>query len=140
MADSQWTLWSTIRNPRFARGCGALLQSAPQSHPNSWELAFGADYRYNSGWEFRGGVGRNQAPVPVLDRTARPPDAGRGWLAVGMKYRVNARLSLDVDAAYLLIRKATTGHAGSGAAANGALADRNAGNALIASGQAGVSF
>lgn len=142
LADAQWTQWSTIQTLSFVRGNGAPLQSTPENFKNTWKLAIGANYRYSSDWAFRGGLAFDQSPVPILERTARLPDADRTWLALGLKYRVNSKLTLDAGAAYLAIKNALIDNRGNpaSAAANGRLAGHYESNTLIASSQLSYSF
>jgi len=107
MADAQWTEWSVIRNLTFQRADGTELQSTPENFRNTWKLAFGANYRYNPQWMFRGGIAFDQSPVQTAFRTPRLPDADRTWLALGARYTVNSKVKVDVGSSYLFVKKAT---------------------------------
>jgi long-chain fatty acid transport protein len=99
MLDAQWTQWSTIRTLSFVRANGALLQSTPENFRNTWKLAVGANYRYNSEWMWRGGLAYDQSPVQTADRTPRLPDANRTWFAGGVEHRWSPQVKLDAGAA-----------------------------------------
>lgn len=142
MLDAQWTQWSTIQTLRFVRANGAVLSSTPENFKDTWKVAIGAHYRYNSAWLLRGGVAFDQSPVPDVDRTPRLPDANRTWLALGLQYRLSSNMTFDAGAAYVLVKKATIDNSGSapGSAVYGRLAGHYDSNTLIASGQVCYSF
>jgi long-chain fatty acid transport protein len=142
LADAQWTQWSTIQTLRFVRDNGTTLQSTPENFKDTWKVAIGAHYRYNSAWTLRGGVAFDQSPVPNADRTPRLPDADRTWLALGAQYRISTNLTVDAGAAYVLVKKAAIDNVGSapGSVVNGRLAGHYNSNTLIASGQVVYSF
>jgi long-chain fatty acid transport protein len=142
LADAQWTQWSTIQELRFVRGNGTLLQNTPENFKDTWKVALGAHYRYNSALTLRGGIALDQSPVRTADRTPRLPDADRTWLAFGAQYRMSPSLTLDVGAAYVFVKKANIDISGNppSAAANGTLAGRYDSNTIIASGQITYSF
>jgi long-chain fatty acid transport protein len=145
MADAQWTNWSVIRNLSFLRADGSELQSTPENFKDSWKVAFGANYRYNPQWMFRGGVAFDRSPVQTAFRTARLPDAGRTWVALGAQYTVNPKLKFDVGASYLFVKKATIDANGkpgdpSGALANGLLNGYYDNRTVILSAQLNYAF
>ncbi len=142
MLDAQWTQWSTIQTLRFVRANGTDLSSTPENFKDTWKVAIGAHYRYNSAWLLRGGVAFDQSPVPNLDRTPRLPDADRTWLALGARYRISPDLTFDAGAAYVLVKKAAIDNSGNPAssAANARLAGHYNSNTLIASGQVTYAF
>ena len=142
MADAQWTQWSTIQTLSFVRASGTVLSSTPENFKDTWKIAIGTHYRYNSAWLLRGGIAFDQSPVNDVDRTPRLPDADRTWLALGAQYRVSQNVTIDAGAAYVLVKKATINNVGSapGAPVNGRLAGHYDSNTLIASGQVTYSF
>ncbi len=142
LADAQWTQWSTIQTLSFVRDNGTTLQSTPENFKDTWKLALGAHYRYNSAWTLRGGVAFDQSPVPNADRTPRLPDADRTWLALGAQYRISSNVTVDAGAAYVLVKKGAIDTVGSapGSVVNGRLAGHYNSNTLIASGQVVYSF
>ena len=141
MVDAQWTQWSTIQTLSFERANGTVLSSTPENFKDTWKVAFGAHYRYNSAWLLRGGFALDQSPVPDADRTPRLPDAARTWLALGAQYRIGPNLTFDAGAAYVLVKKASIDNRGGSAVnAYGRLAGHYDSNTLIASGQVSYSF
>jgi long-chain fatty acid transport protein len=106
MADLQWTGWSTIRELRFVRGDGTVLQSTPEHFKDSWKLAVGASYRPGGMWRLRGGLAWDQSPVRDEFRTPRLPDANRLWVSAGAQYLFSDSMRLDFGAAYLSSRQA----------------------------------
>jgi long-chain fatty acid transport protein len=145
MADAQWTEWSVIRNLTFVRADGTELQSTPENFKNTWKLAFGANYRYSPQWMLRGGVAFDQSPVQTAFRTARLPDAGRTWLALGAQYTVNPKVKIDVGGSYLFVKKATINANGdptdpTAALANGLVNGRYDNRTVILSAQVNYTF
>ena len=145
MADAQWTEWSVIRNLTFQRADGSQLQSTPENFSNTWKFAFGANYRYDAQWMFRGGIAFDQSPVRNTFRTPRLPDADRTWLALGAQYTVSPALKIDFGGSYLFVRKAAihaTGAAGDPAAAlaNGLISGHYDNRTVILSAQINYAF
>jgi len=140
--DAQWTQWSTIESLTFTRTSGAVLQSTPENFKDTWKVALGAHYRYNSAWTLRGGIAYDQSPVSDAYRTPRLPDSDRTWLAFGGQYRIDSNLTLDFGAAYVMAKKATIDISGSppNSAVYGRLNGHYDANTVIASGQFNYSF
>lgn len=142
MADAQWTGWSTIRDLRFVRSDGSVLQSTPERFRDTWKLALGVSYRPGGDWTLRGGLALDQSPVRDAYRTPRLPDADRTWLGAGAQVRLDRRLTLDVGAAYLWVREATIDKSGDppNVAAYGRLNGRYDASVVVVSAQLGYAF
>ena len=140
--DAQWTQWSTIENLTFVRTSGVVLGSTPENFKDTWKVALGAHYRYNSAWTLRGGIAYDQSPVSDAYRTPRLPDSDRTWFAFGGQYRIDSNLTFDFGAAYVMAKKATIDITVSpgGSAVYGRLNGHYDANTVIASGQFNYSF
>jgi long-chain fatty acid transport protein len=53
---------------------------------------------------FRGGLAYDQSPVRDAERTPRLPDEDRTWLALGVQYKFNPQLALDVGYTHIFIK------------------------------------
>ncbi len=145
MADAQWTQWSTVKDLTFVRPNGTVLQSTPENFRNSWKLAIGANYRYSPQWTLRGGIAIDQSPVQEAFITPRLPDADRTFLTVGARYAMNSRLTVDMGAGYVFIRKTNINANGdpadpTGALANGLINGYYKSHAVILSAQLNYAF
>lgn len=144
MVDAQWTEWSTIQTLRFVRLDGSTLQSTPEHFKDSWKLAFGANYRPGGAWMLRAGLAFDQTPVRDAYRTPRLPDSDRTWLSLGAQYALDARMQLDLGAAYIRSRRApidTSGDAATGGASTyGRLLGHYDAHTVVASAQLRFSF
>lgn len=145
MADAQWTQWSTVKDLTFVRANGTVLQSTPENFRNSWKLAIGANYRYSPQWTLRGGIAIDQSPVQEAFITPRLPDADRTFLTVGARYAMNSRLTVDMGAGYVFIRKTNINANGdpadpTGALANGLINGHYKSHAVILSAQVNYAF
>jgi len=145
LADAQWTQWSTIRNLTFVRADGTELQSTPENFKNTWKLAVGANYRYNPQWTLRGGIAIDKTPVQDAFLTPRLPDADRTWLTAGARYTANPKLTVDLGAAYIFVKKANINANGdptdpAGALANGLINGHYKSRTVILSAQMNYAF
>lgn len=140
MADAQWTQWSTVENLTFVRADGTVLQNTPEHFKNTWKLALGANYRYNPQWTLRGGIAFDKTPVQRAFLTPRLPDGDRTWLTVGARYAANPKLTVDVGAAYLFVKKARIDANGGSATANGLINGYYDSRTVILSAQLNYAF
>jgi long-chain fatty acid transport protein len=104
MGDIQYTGWSSIQELRIERISGAAPSVTPENFRDSWRFSVGANYHYNDAWMFRGGLAYDQSPVRDAERTPRLPDEDRTWLALGVQYKFNPQLALDVGYTHIFIK------------------------------------
>lgn len=122
MADASWTGWSVFQQLNVLKTNGAPLGAAtPENWKDTWRVALGTNYHYNSQWMARAGVAFDQAPVSDTFRTVRIPDADRTWLSVGGQYKPSKESALDFGYAHLFVNKANLNQS---AAANPDLAGK----------------
>lgn len=119
MADVQWTGWSSIKELKFVRTTGTVLQNTPENFDDAWRVSAGANYRMNDKWKFRGGVAWDQTPVNTQDRTVRLPDDDRFWLAFGAQYKMSNNLKFDAGFSYIWVGNADINQNAGSTAANG---------------------
>jgi long-chain fatty acid transport protein len=104
MGDIQYTGWSSIQELRINRTSGAAPSVTPENFRDTWRFSVGANYHYTDAWTFRGGIAYDQSPVREADRTPRLPDEDRTWLALGVQYKFNPQLALDLGYTHIFIK------------------------------------
>ncbi len=118
MGDITWTRWSRVKSidPTCrqasavvcAGGAGTpiLGASLPTNWKDTWRVAVGANYKYNSQLKLRMGLAYDPTPTNDVDRTARLPDEDRLWVAVGAQYAVSKQGRLEFGYAHEFVRDA----------------------------------
>lgn len=118
MGDITWTRWSRVKAivPTCqqvsavvcAGGAGTPILGAtlPTNWKDTWRVALGANYKFNSQWKLRMGVAYDPTPTNDVDRTARLPDQDRFWVAVGAQYAVSKQGRLEMGYAHEFVRDA----------------------------------
>lgn len=101
----EWTNWSRLGSPRvYSTLTGTLLPQAPVlplEYNDGWFFSLGGEYRVNTAWAVRAGIGYEISPIEIDTRTPRLPDADRVWLSLGATYNWNEQLSFDVAYSHL---------------------------------------
>lgn len=70
---------------------------------DSFKVAVGANFKYNSHLTWKFGTAFDQSPVETSHRTFRVPDSDRWWLSTGFKYNFDRCTALDVGYSYLFV-------------------------------------
>jgi len=140
MGDVQWTRWSTIKELRFVRANGTVLDVTPQNFDDAFRVAVGVNYHHDDRWMVRGGVAYDETPVNSTDRTPRLPDESRVWLSVGAQYKFSPHLKLDAGFTYIKSDKADIQQNAGSTAANGLIRGHYDADVTILSGQITYSF
>jgi long-chain fatty acid transport protein len=102
LAEIQWTNWGVLKNLRIERPDGSAITDQPEQWHGTWFGSFGATYRPDPNWTFRGGLAFDPTPIRNEFRTARLPDASRYWLAFGLGYRWTPDLTFDAAYVHIL--------------------------------------
>ncbi len=121
LGDLSWTGWSKIPRLEVYRSSGALLSREELQWRDTYRVAVGANYQYDSNWKLRVGVAYDQSPVGDQYRAARLPDDNRTWLSLGAQYRLSKDAMIDVGYAYLWVDDSSTNNNGGSLAAKGRL-------------------
>jgi long-chain fatty acid transport protein len=108
LADFTWTGWSSITDLSIFRKSGAPLTSTPLEFDDSWRVGLGANYQVTEMVKLRLGVAYDTTPVRDEFRTPRLPDEDRTWLAGGVQWAFSKQAAIDVGAAYLLVKDASS--------------------------------
>ena len=112
----RWTKWSNfgvlniknqfnqaIQQPILsASGININHLAVENDWEDSWYFSVGADYRLDSQWTVRAGVGFDKDPIhDQTKRMAVIPDTDRLWLSLGTSYKYNDNFTFDVGATYI---------------------------------------
>lgn len=106
MGDLSRTGWSSIQKLDIVnRSTGAVVDTLTLKWRDTWRVAIGASYEYNSAWKLKSGIAYDQSPVS--DPQYRPvslPDNNRVWLSIGAQYKPTRDAALDIGFAYLYMK------------------------------------
>jgi long-chain fatty acid transport protein len=110
LADYTWTGWSSLQNlePVYSDGSRAV---APLRYnfKDTYRVGLGTTYKLNNQWMLRVGTAYDKNPVPSDEyRTMTVPDADRYWLALGAKWSITPKASLDLGYAHIFVKDAKT--------------------------------
>jgi len=142
MFDASWTGWSSFERLVIQRtDTLGVVSDQPQTWRDTGRLSAGANYRWRPDVMLRFGIAHDQAPMNDTWRTARVPDGSRTWLAVGGRYTLNRRMTVDAGFAHLVVRDpAISDLRGTGAGQGGNLVGRYSNNINILSAQVNYLF
>lgn len=110
LADYTWSGWSSLQKlePVYADGTRAV---APLRYnfKDTYRVGLGATYQLNEQWMLRFGTAYDKNPVPSdTFRSMTVPDADRVWLALGAKWRMTPKASLDFGYVHVFVKDART--------------------------------
>lgn len=105
MGDVQWTHWNQFKelNLSFENGNKLFI---PENYRNSYRFALGGIYEYNEVWRFKFGGSYEQRSTETLGRSIYVPDQAQITPAVGVQYRLNKKMALDLAYAHIFFKKA----------------------------------
>lgn len=107
LGDVQWTRWSRVKEIDLFFGPQQRLKSILTKYYDTYRLAAGLQYQYNSKLRLRAGLAKDQSPVSSRYRTARIPDNDRTWTSFGLGYRYNENWNIDAAYSFVHIRGST---------------------------------
>ncbi|MEJ1934316.1 outer membrane protein transport protein, partial [Nostoc sp. NIES-2111] len=104
-AGVEWTNWSRLTFPRVIdQVTGQPYAAAPVlnlDYRDGWFFSIGGEYAIDPQWTVRAGFGYEISPVRTEVRTTRLPDNNRIWTTLGVSYKWNEKLTLDLAYAHL---------------------------------------
>lgn len=104
LADLQWTGWSSLQSLDIENS-GVPDKSLTLKFRDTWRVAFGANYKHNAQWTFKGGVAYDQSPIRNSRyRLTSLPDNDRVWLSAGVQYNVSKHTTIDVGYAHMFLQ------------------------------------
>ncbi len=110
LADYTWTGWSSLQKlePVTASGTRAV---APLRYnfKDTYRVGLGTTYKVNDQWMLRMGTAFDKGAVPnEASRTMTVPDQDRIWLALGAKWNITPKASVDFGYAHIFVKDAKT--------------------------------
>lgn len=96
-----YTSWSQFQELKATGSNGQTLFYKDESFKDSYRIALGTTYYYDTNWTFRNGIAFDDSPVPAQTRSISIPDQDRFWLSAGATYAFNKDASVDVGASYM---------------------------------------
>lgn len=110
LADYTWTGWSSLQKlePLTASGARAV---APLRYnfKDTYRVGVGTTYKLNDQWLLRLGTAYDKGAVPdEASRTMTVPDQDRVWLALGAKWKITPKTSVDIGYAHIFVKDAKT--------------------------------
>jgi len=113
LADYTWTGWSSLQqlSPVYADGSRAV---APLRYnfKDTYRVGLGATYQFNEQWKLRMGTAFDKNPIPNDEsRTMTVPDGDRVWLALGARWTLSPKTSVDIGYAHVFVSDVHTSRA-----------------------------
>lgn len=100
LASLEWRNWSRVQTVPFRATGGPLAGTVPATlnfhYRDGWDMAVGAEYRWDDALTLRGGIAYEIAPVDNGNRSTSIPDGNRFWVSGGASYAFNDHLSVDL--------------------------------------------
>ncbi len=102
LASATWTGWSAYDELVVEFDNGSPDSESNQNFDDSMRYALGVSHQLNSKVKLRTGVALDQTPVPNSEsRSPRTPDNDRKWVSVGLGYKANKNLNVDIAYSYI---------------------------------------
>ena len=110
LADYTWTGWSKLQKLEPLTSSGArAVAPLRYNFKDTYRVGLGTTYQLNEQWMLRLGVAFDKGAVPDdASRTMTVPDQDRTWLALGAKWKITPKASLDVGYAHIFVKEART--------------------------------
>jgi long-chain fatty acid transport protein len=104
MATYNYTLWNTTKSLAIdgitlaQEGNGSIVEpiTLQMNFNNSSEVSLGTQYKFNTHWTGRFGIGYDQTPTQNIDRELRLPSSDLYNVAAGVHYQANEHWGFDV--------------------------------------------
>lgn len=110
LADYTWTGWSKLQKLEPLTSSGArAVAPLRYNFRDTYRVGLGTTYQLNEQWMLRFGVAFDKGTVTHdVWRTMTVPDQDRTWLALGAKWKISPKASLDVGYAHIFVKEART--------------------------------
>lgn len=110
LGDFTWTGWSSLQalSPVYASGARAV---APLRYnfDDTYRIGLGTTYKLNDQWLLRAGTAYDKNPIPNdASRTMTVPDADRIWLALGARWTISPKTTVDIGYAHVFVEDSHT--------------------------------
>ena len=114
LAGFEWTHWSKFSRFPVLTTSGATATTLTFDYKNGWYASLGGEYKLNTDWTLRAGLGFEHSPINNDNRSVRLPDSNRTWTSIGATYALNDVISLDASYAHLFAKNGTITSTSSG--------------------------
>jgi len=114
LAGFEWTHWSKFTRFPVLTTSGATATTLTFDYKNGWYASLGGEYKLNTAWTLRAGLGFEHSPINNENRSVRLPDSNRTWTSIGATYALNDQISFDASYAHLFAKSGTITSTGSG--------------------------
>jgi long-chain fatty acid transport protein len=101
MAEAQWTGWSVLKSIVVNTGSATTSSTLNENWHDTYYAGVGADYRLTEQFTLKGGLGFDQSPVTLSNRTTRIPDANRTIVSIGFGYDITKSIRAEFGYAHL---------------------------------------
>lgn len=111
LGDFTWTGWSSLTTLSPMVGSTATRATAPLRYnfKDTYRVGLGATYDLNNAWKLRVGTAYDKNPIPDdASRTMTVPDADRIWLALGARWTLSPKTSIDFGYAHVFVKDSHT--------------------------------
>ena len=105
MADITWTKWRNFEDLTVIFGNPFQPASVtPEDWENNYRFSFGASYKADDKLTYRAGVAVDQTPIKSAEaRTPRIPGNDRTWLSLGVGYKIDTDMTIDIGYSHLFV-------------------------------------
>lgn len=107
LGDFTYTHWSSIKAVPVVLASGAVADTFNLQFRDGWRIGAGANYKWSHDFMLKFGIAFELSPVTGQYRTTALPDANRWWVAVGGKYAISKRATVDFGYAHAFAPNAT---------------------------------
>lgn len=111
LGDYTWTGWSSLQSlePMVKSDGSRAVAPLRYNFKDTYRVGLGAIYKLNDQWMLRAGTAYDKNPIPNdASRTMTVPDADRVWLALGAKWTITPKASLDIGYAHVFVKDSHT--------------------------------
>jgi long-chain fatty acid transport protein len=111
LASVEWKNWSRVQtvpfNTRGPTPLGPTPATLDFNYRDGWNMALGAEYRWDEALTLRGGVGYEISPIDDQNRSPSIPDGDRIWLSGGASYAFSQHFSVDLAYGHGFVKSGT---------------------------------
>jgi long-chain fatty acid transport protein len=99
--------WSGFKNTTITFDNGLADTVVDNNWNDSWFVALGMGYQYNTQWKFRCGVAYDWTPTPAAAVSPRAPNNDRWNVGAGFSYQHGKNWKIDFGYQYIKFTKVT---------------------------------
>jgi long-chain fatty acid transport protein len=107
LAGFEWTHWEKFSRFPIYTTSGTKANTLTFDYKNAWFASLGGEYKLNTAWTLRAGLGFEHSPLNNENRSVRLPDSNRIWTSIGATYALDDMISLDASYAHLFAKNGT---------------------------------